>query len=177
MKEKKYLMYNGVLSYNDTAEALAKINNVVLGPKKRIRLLKNREEYYTDILTDKSIYDPLTLKGLEYRLTDSTGKEYMKAYPHYAPEDDPSINGWPLNRLPRIDTLEIDMNRHYVMTMLNASNYSLCREDGKEVMRIIHRGLIGGWHIEECAGFSLEIICGLYEFCRYLEQENEFAVV
>lgn len=177
IEKKKYLMLSGVLSRVDTNEELAKISNIVLGPEKRIRLAKTKTEYRTETIRDKKTFDATTLKGLEYRLLDCSGNPVIRAFPHYAPEDDPSIKGWPLNRLPRINTLQFEMNGHYVLTMLNSSNYSLCREDGSEVMRIIHRGLIGGWNIEEWSDFSPEIICGLFVFCRYLEHENEFETV
>ena len=40
-----------------------------------------------------------------------------------------------------------------------------------------HRGLIGGWTVEDDAGFTPEILCALFTFSRYLEHENEFVVV
>ena len=44
----------------------------------------------------------------------------------------------------------------------------------QSVMQIFHRGIVGGWNIEAMDNFAPEIICGIFVFCKYIEQENEF---
>ena len=39
------------------------------------------------------------------------------------------------------------------------------------------KGIAGGWIVEDICGFVPEIICGIFIFCRYIEQENEFLIV
>ena len=176
-QNRTYLIQTGVLSGKDGKEPLAKISNIILGPEKKIRVLNSGEEYLVESAVDSKRYDPLTLKGKEYRMTDSEGRKCLYAYPHYAAEDDPKVNGWPINRLPRIDTLDVVMKQHYTLTMYNPSNYSLKDDRGNEVLKFMHRGLIGGWTVEDEGGFSPEILCALFTFSRYLEHENEFVVI
>lgn len=57
----------------------------------------------------------------------------------------------------------------YLLTMHNSQNYSLINAHNSEVLRIMHKGIAGGWAVED--------ICGIFIFCRYIEQENEFLVV
>lgn len=176
-QSRTYLIHTGVLSDQDGNDPLAKISNIILGPEKKIRVLKNGREYRVESYVDAEQYDPLTLEGKEYRMFDPEGNKCLCAHPHYAAEDDPEVNGWPINRLPRIDTLEVDMKRHYILTMYNPSNYALKDDRGNEVLKFMHRGLIGGWTVEDEAGFTPEILCALFTFSRYLEHENEFVVV
>ena len=65
----------------------------------------------------------------------------------------------------------------YLLTMHNSQNYSLINAHNSEVLRIMHKGIAGGWAVEDICGFVPEIICGIFIFCRYIEQENEFLVV
>ena len=68
-------------------------------------------------------------------------------------------------------------NQHFLLTMNNSQNYSLWDDQHTEILRIMHKGLSGGWRIEDNHGFAFEVICGLFSFCRYIEQENEFLIV
>lgn len=61
--------------------------------------------------------------------------------------------------------------------MHNSQNYSLINNANSEVLRIMHKGISGGWIVEDTCGFLPEIICGIFIFCRYIEQENEFLIV
>ena len=61
--------------------------------------------------------------------------------------------------------------------MHNSQNYSLINAHNSEVLRIMHKGIAGGWAVEDICGFVPEIICGIFIFCRYIEQENEFLIV
>lgn len=65
----------------------------------------------------------------------------------------------------------------YVLTMHNSQNYSLMDTNDLEVLCIMHKGIAGGWMVESNCGFAPEIICGIFTFCRYIEQENEFLIV
>ena len=65
----------------------------------------------------------------------------------------------------------------YLLTMHNSQNYSLINNANSEVLRIMHNGISKGWIVEDTCGFLPEIICGIFIFCRYIEQENEFLVV
>ena len=65
----------------------------------------------------------------------------------------------------------------YLLTMHNSQNYSLINAHNSEVLRIMHKGIAGGWAVEDHSGFTPEIICGIFIFCRYIEQENEFLIV
>lgn len=65
----------------------------------------------------------------------------------------------------------------YRLNMWNSQNYCLGKSAGEEAVRIFHRGLAGGWDIEAADEICPEIICGIFIFCRYIEQENEFPIV
>ncbi|MBQ4552448.1 MAG: hypothetical protein IJA59_05820 [Clostridia bacterium] len=65
----------------------------------------------------------------------------------------------------------------YLLTMHNSQNYSLTNNGNSEVLCIKHKGIAGGWTVEDICGFAPEIICGIFIFCRYIEQENEFLIV
>lgn len=53
----------------------------------------------------------------------------------------------------------------------------LTKENGTVVLQIMHRGIAGGWTIDTVEKFQPQVICGLFMFCRYIEQENEFIIV
>ncbi|MDE6995216.1 MAG: hypothetical protein K2P41_12460 [Lachnospiraceae bacterium] len=65
----------------------------------------------------------------------------------------------------------------FLLTMHNSQNYSLKDQNGKTVLQILHRGLIGGWLLETDFPFQAQILSGLFIFCRFIEQENEFLIV
>ena len=114
----------------------------------------------------------------EYIMTDKEGREFASARPGYAEEDDPEKTGWPLCRLPRINHASFLMaGQKYNLVMQNSRSYILEDPFGKILVRILHKGLCGGWSIEADNLFSPETVCGLFVFCRYIEQENEFVTV
>lgn len=47
---------------------------------------------------------------------------------------------------------------------------------GNTVLQVMHTEISGGWTIDAPDNFSPEVITGLFIFCRYIEQENEFIV-
>ncbi|MCI6377313.1 MAG: chromate transporter [Clostridiales bacterium] len=63
------------------------------------------------------------------------------------------------------------------LVMQSIQNYVLTAQSGRAVVQILHKGLAGGWSIEADDKFPPEIICGIFLFCRYIEQENEFNIV
>ena len=102
----------------------------------------------------------------------------MVASPDYAEGDDPAVVGWSLCRMPRVDHAKVVIGeREYLLVMQNNQNYSLSEISGKTIVQIVHLGLGGGWNIEAIEDFASEMICGIFVFCKYIEQENEFLVV
>ena len=73
--------------------------------------------------------------------------------------------------------LEKKGQQSYALVMHNSQNYGLKDPTGCTVVQIMHRGLCGGWNIDTDEAFSSGILCGIFAFCRYMEQENEFVVV
>ena len=65
----------------------------------------------------------------------------------------------------------------YTLCMENEQNYIVLDDSNTEVIRIVHKGITGGWKIENGRDFSPEVLCGVFIFCRYIEQENEFLMV
>ncbi|MCR5089383.1 MAG: hypothetical protein K6C08_07735 [Oscillospiraceae bacterium] len=61
--------------------------------------------------------------------------------------------------------------------MYTGRRYDLQDRDGNSILRIVHRGISGGWNLETQYIFPAEIICGIFVFCRYIEYENEFLTV
>ncbi|MBE6951540.1 MAG: hypothetical protein E7451_09425 [Ruminococcaceae bacterium] len=65
----------------------------------------------------------------------------------------------------------------YELTMHNTQSYSMRNQTGCVILQILHRGLTGGWQLRDDHGFAPEILCGIFAFCRYIEQENEWLIV
>lgn len=175
----KYTMNAGVLYREPSPCPLAKIKSNFLGPTKKIYLQDDAPALKTDICnlndTDKQLGD---VRNRLYILIDRENRRIIEAHPGYAEGEDPNVIGWPICRLPRVDHAQICFRgTMYTLTMHNSQNYSLRDEKGYEILRIMHRGICGGWIFEDDHGFAPEILCGLFVFCRYIEQENEFLVV
>jgi len=118
------------------------------------------------------------VRNREYILTDNGNQLICSARPGYADGDDPNVVGWPICRMPRVDHANIVVNsEEYFLTMHNSQNYSLINAHNSEVLRIMHKGIAGGWAVEDHSGFTPENICGIFIFCRYIEQENELLIV
>ena len=182
----KYLMKSGVLSCGGKEQAL--VRGALMGPEKKI--------YAADgtFLMEAEIRDwsaagrkerggtpsagEKTKIRRRYLLWDSEGKECAFAVPEYAAGEDPAVAGWPRCRLPRIDRARLDaLDQKYCLIMRDSGHYSLETEDGAVWIRVSHRGLDGGWDIEADGRFSPAFLCGVFIFCRYIEQENEFLIV
>lgn len=114
----------------------------------------------------------------EYILLDREGMIRASARPGYAEDDNPEVTGWPINRMPRVDhaAVRIGGNRCRLV-MRSVQSYYMERAGGEPALQISHRGLAGGWEIEAEHWIAPEMICGIFIFCRYMEQENEFLIV
>ena len=174
----QYTIKSGVL-YNETQTDLAKIKSALLGPQRTIFSITNETLLTADIrYLDESKASSGDVRNREYILTGSENRLLGSARPGYADGDDPDVVGWPICRVPRVDHAHVSVGEtEYVLTMHNSQNYSLMDTNDLEVLCIMHKGIAGGWMVESNCGFAPEIICGIFTFCRYIEQENEFLIV
>ena len=172
----EYTLKAGALYLHD--RMLARIKNCFSGPEKRIVSADGDLLLQTEIRAGQ---DPRRAPGdvrqRRYSLVDAAGKEIAQAQPDYAAGDEPETVGWPVCRTPRVDHAQVRMEGDYELVMQNSQNYQLQQSSGETLVRIMHRGLNGGWDIETKKAFSPAELCGIFVFCRYIEQENEFWVV
>ena len=174
----RYLMRAGALS-NGGGERLAQIRSALWGAGKTISLTGTSAQYQTEIDTTEA---PAGRSGdarwRVYTLRDGSGAAVMDARPGYAEGDDLEAAGRPAFRAPRVDHAEVRIGEAaYLLVMHSGQSYSLRERGGGDVLRISHRGLSGGWTIDTAGTFAAQVLCGLFIFCRYIEQENEFIVV
>lgn len=173
----KYIMKAGTLYFNDITSA--RIKGTFTGPEKKIYSDNGTMAMHTDIVNlDVPSNERGNVRYRQYILFDVNGNKHAVARPDYAEGDDPTVVGWPICRMPRVDHAKIVLDgKEYLLVMQNDQNYSLSEKSGKIVVQIFHRGLGGGWNIEATDDFVPETICGIFVFCKYIEQENEFLVV
>lgn len=111
----------------------------------------------------------------EYRLVTPTGETVCTARPGYA-EGETELR--PLCRMPRTDHAALVWNgKAYKLSMTREHACSLCDLENHPLVVITHRGVVGGWRVEDRLGLSPDVILGLFVFFRYLERENEFITV
>lgn len=173
----KYTMRAGVLYACETP--VMRIKGAFAGPEKKI-ISEDGEILLRTII--RSLEAPPEMRGnahfREYIMLDGNEKEYAAAKPGYAEGEEQAAAGWPVCRMPRVDHAGLLVeDKEYLLIMQNSQNYSLKTLSGESVMQIFHRGLAGGWNIEAADDLAPELICGIFVFCRYLEQENEFLIV
>lgn len=175
----QYMIKAGVLYKSDSRASLAKIKSVLIGSLKMIHKMTGELLLEISIrYLDESKANTGDVRNREYILTDSEGRLLGYARPGYADGDDPEVVSWPICRMPRVDHAHVSVGGiEYVLTMHNSQNYSLTDTNNSEVLRIMHKGIAGGWSLEDSYGFTPEILCGIFTFCRYIEQENEFVIV
>lgn len=173
----KYVMKAGTLYFNDMVSA--RIKGVFIAAKKNIYSPNGKMLMYTDIASlEVPPSKTSNVHSRQYILFDSYGNKCAVASPCYAEEDDPAVVGWPLCRMPRVNHAKVVINEEeHLLIMQNGQNYSLSEKLGKPAVQISHRGLGGGWDIEATKDFTSEMICGIFVFCKYIEQENDFWVV
>lgn len=175
----QYTIKAGVLYKHEPQRALARIKSALIGPQRKILSIAGELLLTADVrYLDESKASSGDVRNREYILTDNGNQLIGSARPGYADGDDPNVVGWPICRMPRVDHANIVVNgEEYLLTMHNSQNYSLTNNDNSEVLRIMHKGIVGGWTVEDHCGFAPEILCGIFAFCRYIEQENEFLIV
>ncbi len=173
----EYLMKAGVLYSGEKPAAYLKGD--FCGPEKRIFQEDGKELFRAWIQyrkkEGKSAGD---IRNKQYILTDAEGHRIASAAPGYAEGEDPDTLGWPVYRLPQADHADLTLEKtSYRMIMENSQNYVVTELSGKEVIRILHNGIAGGWRFRAASCFTPALLCGIFVFCRYLEQENDFSVV
>ena len=175
----QYTIKAGVLYKHEPQCALARIKSALIGPQRKIFSIAGELLSTADVrYLDESKASSGDVRNREYILTNNGNQRICSARPGYADGDDPNVVGWPICRMPRVDHANIVVNgEEYLLTMHNSQNYSLTNNGNSEVLRTMHKGIAGGWTVEDICGFAPEIICGIFIFCRYIEQENEFLIV
>ncbi len=175
----RYMIKSGILSIPESGKKLAQIKSTFGGAKKTISLYDSATQYKTDIdIMDAPAEKSGDIRYHIYTLINGSDKMLMKARPGYAKDDDPDVVGWPICRAPKVDHAGILIDgSSYLLVMHNSQNYSLQNKDGTAVLQIMHKGISGGWTIETAENFDAQVLCGLFIFCRYIEQENEFMIV
>ena len=175
----QYTIKAGELYKSDSQTALAKIKSALIGPQRQILSISGELLLTADVrYLDESKASSGDVRNREYILSDNGNQPIGSARPGYADGDDPNVVGWPVCRMPRVDHANIVVNgEEYLLTMHNSQNYSLINTHNSEILRIMHKGIAGGWAVEDICSFAPEIICGIFIFCRYIEQENEFRIV
>ncbi len=174
-----YILKSGFLYEESTGAKVAQIKNNLCDSKKNIFLLDESNMFQTDVIvkddTDKKQGD---VRTKSYLLNNMKNDILIKAEPQYAETDNPDLVGWPISHLPKVDHATVKIgNISYELVMHNSQNYALVDENKDIVMQIMHQGIMGGWKLDSKEEFSPEMLCGLFVFCRYIEQENEFMVV
>ena len=175
----RYIMKSGSLFRENTREAIATVKRSMIGPARKIYGGDGILLMETDCrFTDPSGPRAGDVRQRAYVLTDAEKRLIALAQPEYAEEDDPRKHGWPLCRLPKVDHANITLNEsHCILTMQSSLRYYARDLQGTELLSISHQSITGGWLIEDHGGFSPGILCGLFVFSRYIEQENEFLIV
>lgn len=175
----RYTIQSGILTAEASQEVLAKIKSTVIGPVKKIYINGDELALKTDICPcDVCSVFTGDVRSKEYVMVSGSGERIAAGYPGYSEGDDPDVVGWPICRMPKVDRASITAKEaKYSLTMHNSRNYPLSDTAGQELLRIFHKGIAGGWNLEDRQGFAPEVLCGFFVFCRYLEQENEFLIV
>lgn len=173
-----YVIQTGVL-FSKENKPLAQIKGAFSGQEKTICTLNGTMLMRTVIRTlpQKSEFNG-DVRNHEYVLESASGERIASANPDYALDADPSVTGWPVCRMPRVDHAAVFLHdEEYRLNFQNSQNYTLTDASERTALQIYHRGLMGGWNVEASEEFLPEEICGLFAFCRYLEQENEMMVL
>ena len=171
----QYLMKEGILYNSESHTALVRMKSAIIGSQKSIYEMSGNMLLETCI---KNHDDSGDVRKHEYLMTKKDGKIVGTAHPDYAKGDEPDVTGWPICRMPRVDHASVTvLGRKYMLIMHNNQNYSLSDTNSFEELSIMHKGISGGWLLEEHCNLPPEIICGIFAFCRYIEQENEFLTV
>ncbi len=174
----RYVLLAGVLRKEGSKDALMCIKGGVSGPAKRLLSPEGVCVAATGIRNMDREACPGRADSHAYVLADGGGREYAVATPHYAPGADPAESGWPVCRMPKVDHADMTAaGKAYELYMDSEENYTLYDCAHHPVVHLLHRGLAGGWIIEDTEGFSPQLLCAVFVFCRYIERENAFITV
>ena len=174
----QYIIAAGALHRAGEKGSLMSIKGTVSGQEKKLLSPEGELVAITDIHHETACHGEDRVDRHTYVLTDGGGREHAAATPHYAAGSNPVDTGWPLCHMPRADHADVTLEgQEYDMVMHSGQDYSLYDRGHREVVHILHRGIMGGWTIEDETGLPPEDLCGLFVFCRYLERENEFMTV
>jgi len=175
----QYMMKSGNLYKDKDMTILAKTKSVLVGPIKKIYNSAGNLILEVNIrYLDEAKAHTGDVRNREYTLTDYKGNLIASAFPEYADGDDPNVVGWPICRMPKVDHANINVSgNEYTLTMNNSKKYTMKNRNNVVVLSILHNGIMGGWLLEDSHGFAPEILCGIFTFCRYMEQENELLVI
>lgn len=175
----RYTLKSGILYLEPAHEALAKIKSALTGPVKRILRKDDALVLKADVrCPDASRQYSGDARDREYVLLNGGGDIVASARPDYAEGETSDAAMRSIYRMPRVDHACLTIgDAAYVLTMHNSQRYTMADAQGRELLRVAHKGLAGGWQLEDEGGFSPEMLCGLFIFCRYIEQENEMLVV
>lgn len=175
------LLKSGTLYRTDNkaaGPALANIHNRLFGLEKQI--IAGEKQFLTQIQTKTLTGERNPGAGSrQYLLKNSDGEILLSGVPRYADENDPSIVGQFIYRMPRVSSVELMFqDRSGLLRMINSQNYRLTDPSGKVILTLLRRGIFsGGWNLDAAEEFRPEFLCGIFIFCRYMEQENEFPIV
>lgn len=165
----QYIMKAGALHRQQ--ELLAYIKGGLAGPERKIFSANGDLLLQTDVRRpDAPPEGSEVLQTHQYLLLDVQGDSRAVADPHCSAAESAAIS--------RVDCAQIQLDGNaYRLMMKDNCNYRLENGAGETILQISHRGLTGGWNVDAAAEFPPEIICGMFVFCRYIEQENEFRIV
>lgn len=155
--------------YDEKNNRLAYIHTSVSYLKNKIR--SEDGEIISAEFRMNSSYDA---RDHEYVITDRASKVLAAAKPKYSDSDDPTLHGWPLNRAPLVDCLNITVNGNdFELTRIGYPKYEIKDASGKFVLGLGYSPLMKTWSVHGNNCFSPLLICGIICFCKYLEFENE----
>lgn len=158
----RYTLKSGIL-FTENQQPVARISTESIGSVRTIALAQTGAVFCTRIQnhalgTEKSA----AAQFHEYLLEDDSGKILLRAQPVFLPKAAPS----------RIDHAQLHLyGAAFRLVMADRQHYYLEDSSGRRPWQLVHRGLVGGWCMDTRLPCSAQILCGLFLFCRYLEQE------
>lgn len=175
----EYTVHTGSMYQESSSVPIARMKSSMLGQNKKIYLQDDVVVLQADIeIVDDINIQNGSIHNRRYVLTNQDDQRIAEAKPEYAEGEDPDENGWSIYRLPKVNRAYLVVkSKSFTLIMHNDQNYSIQDEKGNCILKVAHKGVIGGWTIQDDFGFTPEVLFGLFIFCRYLEKENEFLVV
>ena len=120
-----YIMRAGTLYFNDIVSA--RIKGAFIGSEKKIYSANDSILMHTDIANlEVPPNEAGNVRYRQYILFDGSGNKCAVASPDYAEGDGPTVVGWPLCRMPRVDHAKVVFDKNeYLLLMQNNQNYLL----------------------------------------------------